>query len=127
MLFDLILILLMFILASWELWGIWLARRKGLTKNISRLLTHSLMLLLALTLIVQFLYWRTSIQKFIPGVKNIPYIILLVFTLILTFIEATGILKARIKHLTKNISRLITHFLMCIIAFILIIRSLLIG
>ena len=52
-----VLILVTLILVVYEFLGIYVARRKGLTKNASRLITHTLMILLLIILLAQIIFF----------------------------------------------------------------------
>lgn len=58
-----VLLLLLFtvILEIYETWGIWHARLSGKTKNVSRIITHSLRTILLLILLFEVLYFGINV------------------------------------------------------------------
>lgn len=65
MFLSIVLVALTAILVVYELYGIYRARKKGLTKNISRLITHTIMVILLLILFLQMVYFAIKLHKFI--------------------------------------------------------------
>ena len=57
---TIVLVLITLILVIYESMGIYTARRRGLTKNISRLVTHILMILLLIILFAQIIYFSAN-------------------------------------------------------------------
>ena len=60
---NIILVVLTLGLVVYELYGIYIARKKGLTKNISRLITHALMTILLLILLAQVIYFAVRFSN----------------------------------------------------------------
>jgi len=56
-----VLILVTLILVVYEFLGIYVARKKGLTKNVSRLITHTLMIVLLIILLAQIFYFGIKV------------------------------------------------------------------
>jgi len=56
-----VLVLVTLILVVYEFFGIYLARRKRLTKNASRLITHTLMILLLVILLAQIIFFGVQV------------------------------------------------------------------
>ena len=56
-----ILILVTLVLVIYEFVGIYAARKKGLTKNVSRMITHLLMLVLLIALFAQIIYFGVKV------------------------------------------------------------------
>lgn len=104
---ELILITLTFLLALYELVGIVRAKRLGLTTNTFRLITHSLIIILILSSMVQIL----QMERKILGSQslNIPLLVLWGITAFISGIEALKVYRARQEGLTDNISRIVTH------------------
>ncbi|PIU19091.1 MAG: hypothetical protein COT16_00150 [Elusimicrobia bacterium CG08_land_8_20_14_0_20_44_26] len=119
---NLLLIGVIFLLALWELAGIQRARAKGLTKNVSRLLTHSLILVFSIIALIQIFVWEDTLISVSRGALTVPFSAVTICIMFLSATEAYGSLKARINKLTKNASRIITHALIFCLAIVLFFR-----
>jgi len=123
---ELLVILFLFILSFYEFLAILLARIKKLTKNISRIITHFIICVILIIISINSVIWLKYIEKFNimkiqkPIFVNWSFLVILILIGFLFIYEFIGIYNARRYKLTKNISRLITHFVMLILFFILI-------
>ncbi|MDX1382498.1 MAG: hypothetical protein R3190_02585 [Thermoanaerobaculia bacterium] len=109
-----------FLLAAFELWGVLRARRSGRSDNLSRVITHGVMLLiLAVYSIVAISYYplessSASIESYNTPVFNWTFVLLgVLLTLIATW-EGVALARARREGLTNNLSRLVTHSVMVV-------------
>lgn len=107
-----------FFLAIYELLGILRARRMGLTKNVSRILSHSLIVVFIIGGLIQSIYWQdrilelqSTLMRGIP-LLNLPLMFTAALAAVISGLEAVEVYKARRLGLTKNISRIITHSVM---------------
>ncbi|MCD6412783.1 MAG: hypothetical protein J7L54_01370 [Elusimicrobia bacterium] len=119
---NIILLAVIFLLSLWELIGIYNARQKGLTKNVSRLLTHSLLLVGSAIALIQIFFWENKLVEISPLAITIPFYTVMILIIFLAASELAGSLTARIKGLTKNISRIVTHFFISLAAIILLLK-----
>jgi hypothetical protein len=111
---EILLALAVFILVSHELDGILKARREGLSKNMSRVVIRaSMLVLLVVYAVVAWRYMALEgegpILEF--GTPTIPwgYLVIGAMLTFLAALEAVGMLRARQKGLTTNVSRLVSH------------------
>lgn len=113
-------------IAFYEFIGILLARIKGLTKNISRIITHLTLSLITLYLLIYLYKWYLYFQKIdIYKWEKVEFVNwqLLIVIIVIGFLivyEFVGIYYARKFKLTKNISRLVTHLIMLILFIVLL-------
>ena len=118
-----------FILSFYEFLGVYTARLKKLTKNVSRMVTHAAICLITLILGVHSFSWVSYIrqldtQKWIDATFiNWPFLLTSVTMGFLLVYEFLGIHYARLHKLTKNVSRLITHFIMLLLFCLLVVTS----
>jgi hypothetical protein len=116
-----VIVFVIFIIAFYELLGVVLARIKGLTKNVSRIVSHSIICLISLVLLFNSLHWITYITQLQTQkihnvtVTNWPFLLVSVTMGLLMVYEFIGIYTARKAKLTKNISRIITHFVLLLL------------
>ncbi len=115
---ELILIILTFILALYEFLGVWRAKRIGLTDNITRIISHTVIVVFIIGGVIQSLYWQDQIldiQFSLLGnvpIINLPLLLLAGLTAIISGVEALGVYRANRQGLTDNISRIVTHTIM---------------
>ncbi len=121
-LLNLILLSVIFLLSLWELIGIYAARQKGLTKNVSRLLSHSLLLVASAIALIQIFFWQKKLVEISPLAIAIPFYSVMILVIFLAANELLGCLAARLKGITKNVSRIVTHFFITLAAAILFIK-----
>ena len=104
-------------LTLYELRGVILARLTGHSKNLSRLLTHLVMLVLLVLWLSYTFYWSTVMAE--PGISfasfgstalNLPYLLLGIGLVLIATVEILALFRARREGYTKNVSRLVTHF-----------------
>jgi len=119
---NLIFISVILLLSLWETAGIYFARAKGLTQNVSRLLTHSLILTFSVVALIQLLFWEDALSSLFRRTVAAPVAAVLLFMVILSFAESFSAAKARLKGMTKNISRTLTHGVICVLAAVLLFR-----
>jgi len=112
---NLIFISAILLLSLWETAGIYWARRKGLTSNVSRLLTHSLILTFSVVALIQLLFWEDALNSLFRQNVAAPVAAVLFFIFILSFAESFSAAKARLAGLTRNISRTLTHGVICVL------------
>ena len=110
--------LLMALLTLYELQGIVKARLAGRSRNLSRLLSHGLMLLLLGPWVGFTFYWVEIMEA--PGITsdtfgssalNLPYLGLGIGLLVIASVEILTLYRARRAGHTRNVSRLVTHAL----------------
>ncbi|MEA2081423.1 MAG: hypothetical protein U9O97_01595 [Elusimicrobiota bacterium] len=119
---NLILISVILLLSFWETAGIYFARARGLTKNVSRLLTHSLILTFSVVALIQLIFWEDALSSLFRKNVAAPVAAVLFFMFVLSFAESLSAAKARIKGFTKNISRTLTHGIICLCTAALLFR-----
>jgi hypothetical protein len=115
------------VLALGEAAALWVARRRGLTRNVSRLVTHGLLGLLMIVYAGLALRWlqtyRTlgEIRDFtLSPTINWNYVILGWALALLISIEIVAHLRAIKDGLTRNVSRLATRLVMLILMLIML-------
>jgi len=104
-----------FVLVAHELSGLLQARREGLSKNVSRVVIRvSMLVLLVVYAIFAYSYFplelgEGGIQKI--GMPTVPwgYLVIGALLTVLAALEAVGLVRARHKGLTRNVSRLVSH------------------
>ena len=85
---NLILLGVIFLLSIWELAGIQKARAKGLTKNVSRLLTHSLILVFSVIAIIQIFFWEDALLAISGRALTVPFSAVTFCIVLLSALEA---------------------------------------
>ena len=127
-----ILALLVALLTLRELAGLLRARLRGRSKNLSRLASHSLMLLLLGPWVGSTFYWVEMMEA--PGVTSdtfgssalsLPYMLLGVGLILIAVFEILALYRARRKGHTQNTSRLISHTLVVLLVLTMVGLSLL--
>jgi hypothetical protein len=124
-LLEILLATAVFLLALVELWGIVRARRDGRSKNVSRVVSHLLMLLLLVAYAAfawSYLPLEAStraIEEFNTPTFNWTYLIPGVILTILAVWEALTVYRARRAGLTDNVSRLLTHCVMVLVLLVM--------
>jgi len=106
------------LLTAYELRGIIAARLAGRSRNISRLVTHLLMIVLLVPWVGYTYYWSSIVSRpnvssddFGSGALNLPYQLLGVGLLLLAAFEILMLYRARRQGYTQNVSRLVSHAL----------------
>lgn len=119
-LIEIILITVTFLLALYELLGVWRARRQGLTDNITRIVSHAVIVVFIIGGVIQSIYWQEQILNIqlslldnIPMI-NLPLLFLAGLTAIISGVEALEVYRANREGLTDNVSRIATHTIMFI-------------
>lgn len=126
---ELVISSIIFLISLYELIGVWNARRRRLTKNISRLISYLAICLISIALCTDTFSWMNYITYITEGkwqevtFINWPFLLISISMGFLIFYEFTGIYYAKKNKLTKNISRLITHFVMLCLFCLLIFLS----
>ncbi len=127
-----ILALLVALLTLNELLGLVRARLRGRSKNLSRLASHTLMLLLLGPWVGYTFYWVKVMEA--PGVTsntfgssalNLPYMLLGVGLILIASFEILALYRARREGQTRNISRLVSHTLVVLLVLMMVGLSLL--
>lgn len=118
------------ILTGNEIRGLLGARLSGRSRNVSRLLTHILMLALLVPWVGYTFYWVSvmespaiSPQTFGATALNLPYLLLGIGLLILATYEILSLVRARRHGHTSNISRLISHSLIVLVVILMLTLS----
>jgi hypothetical protein len=120
---EIILITVTFLLALYELLGVWRANKIGLTNNISRIISHAVIVVFIIGGVIQSLYWQEqilNIQTTLLGnvpmnvpinipLINLPLFFLAGLTAIISGVETLEVYRAKRQGLTNNISRIATH------------------
>jgi hypothetical protein len=120
---EIILIIVTFLLALYELLGVWRANKIGLTNNISRIISHAVIVVFIIGGVIQSLYWQEqilNIQTTLLGnvpmnvpinipLINLPLFFLAGLTAIISGVETLEVYRAKRQGLTNNISRIATH------------------
>jgi hypothetical protein len=111
---EILLALAVFVLVAHELNGILKARREGLSKNLSRVVIRSCMLVL-------LVFYAVVAWRYLPlegtgpllefGTPTTPwgYLVIGAMLTFLAALEAVSLVRARTKGLTTNVSRLVSH------------------
>ena len=110
------------LLSLWETAGIYFARAKGRTSNVSRLLTHSLILTFSVVALIQIIFWEDALSSLFRRNVAVPVAAVLIFMFVLSFAESFSAAQARFKGMTKNISRTLTHGIICGLSAVLFFR-----
>ncbi len=118
---EILLAAAVFLLASTELRGVIRARREGRSTNVSRLISHTAMLVLLLAYVAfawSYLPLEATaggIDKFNTPTFNWTFLIPGVIVAILAAWESLSIYRARRAGITDNTSRLLTHSVMVLV------------
>ena len=129
-------------LTIWELWlvaafavvvgrelaGLVVARRQGLTENVSRLVTFSSLLLLACVYGAIGVAWlRATAGSFdeLEGLRRVPtanwgYLVLGVMIALVLAYELSALVQARIAGLTRTVSRLLALLIAVLLLLVLL-------
>ena len=127
-----VLALLVAALTLYELQGLLRARLAGRSKNFSRLLSHSLMLLLLGPWVGFTFYWVSVMDA--PGVStgtfgssalSLPYLSLGIGLLVIASLEILSLYRARRAGYTTNLSRFVTHGLIVSLVLSMVVLSIL--
>ena len=104
------------LLAANEVRGILAARIAGRSRNLSRLLSHILMLLLLGPWVGYSFYWvevmeapGVTIETFGSSALNLQYLLLGVGLILIATWEILSLTHARRAGVTTNVSRLVSH------------------
>ncbi len=115
------------LIATTELAGVVMARRQGKTENLSRLFSHVLLIVLVAAYVFLTVLWAGPMEgPLTPSLRraaptaNWTYLLLAwIIGLILTN-EVVSHMRARRQGLTRNLSRLVNHWVMLILLLVLI-------
>jgi hypothetical protein len=114
----------LFLLAGSELLQLRAARRRGLTTNVSRLVTHGAILtLLVAYAAYTFLGWRRINPETVGSegsTHNWAYLFLGVLAGLVVSYELVTVIGARAAGRTTDVSRLLSHVVMLVILVVLI-------
>jgi len=120
------------LLASNEIRGILAARAERRSRNLTRLLSHVLMLFLLGPWIGYTFYWTSvmdspgvTIHTFGSSALNLPYLLLGVALMLIATWEILSLYRAREAGFTNNTSRLLSHALILVLVAIMVSLSLL--
>jgi hypothetical protein len=115
------------LLALGEFVALWVARRRGLTKNVSRLVTHGFIGLLMIVYAWLALGWLQTFRSLgetrdftLSPTINWNYVILGWALALLISFEIVAHLRAIKDGLTRNVSRLATRLVMLILMLIML-------
>lgn len=116
----------LFLLAALEVIQLAIARSKGLTENISRLVTHLVLMLLLVAYAAYTLFWSETLEKsdLAALVRESPtlnwtYLLLGVMVAVIVSYELIALARARGRGLTSNLSRVVSHAAMLILLVVL--------
>ena len=120
---EILLAAAVFLLAVVELRGVVRARRDGRSKNLSRVISHSAMLVLLVAYAA--IAWSYLPLESAPGgivtfntpTFNWTYLLIGVMLTLLAAWESLSLYRARRAGLTDNVSRLVTHGVMVLVLF----------
>lgn len=122
---EILLATAVFLLAANELRGVLRARREGLSTNVSRVVSHVLMLALLVSYAVfafSYLPLEASsggIETYNTPTMNWTYLLLGVMLTLLAAWESLALVRARRQGLTENLSRLVTHSVMVLVILVM--------
>jgi len=115
------------LLALGEFVALWIARRRGLTRNVSRLVTHGFLGLLMIVYAWLAVGWLQTYQSLaetrdftLSPTINWNYVILGWALALLISLEIVAHLRAIKDGLTRNVSRLATRLVMLILMLIML-------
>jgi hypothetical protein len=118
---EILLAAAVFLLAAGELVGVVQARRDGRSTNLSRVVSHGVMLVLLVVYAV-FAFSYLPLEESAGGIRsfdtptfNWTYLIPGVIVTMLAAWESLAIYRARRAGLTENVSRLVTHSVMVLV------------
>jgi hypothetical protein len=105
-----------FALVGTEVVSLIQARRRGLTRNVSRLVTHGLVMVLLVAYVGYGLYWHRLVTSpdFASRVDELPtfswpYLLLGLMLVLLISYELVAVFRARRLGWTSNLSRLLSR------------------
>lgn len=128
-------------LATWELWllgafvlvageelvALLVARRRGLTRNVSRVATFSLLLVLALVYALREISWLCFDEGSdgLEALRRLPtanwgYLVLGVMIALVLAYEVSALVHARIAGLTSTVSRLAALLIAVVLLLVLL-------
>jgi len=120
------------LLAGNEIRGIIAARMAGRSRNLSRLISHGIMLALLGLWTSYTFYWvkvmdspGVTIETFGSSALNLPYLLLGISLILIATFEILTLYRARRQGFTTNVSRLIVHGLMVLLVLTMVGLSLL--
>ena len=126
-LWEVELALAIFLVATGEYIGLVFARRQGLTRNVSRLVTHGFMAALSLIYAAGALWWWRALRQpeALAGVVDSPavnwtYLPLGTMIGVVACYELWQHARAMALGLTRSVPRLITHLVMVLLIVMLI-------
>ena len=120
---ETVLALLVAGLTVYEIVGLLAARVRGRSRNLSRLVSHVVLLVLLAPWLGYTYYWVSVMEA--PGIStetfgstalHLPYLLLGSGILLIAGLELLGVLRARRVGATRNLSRLVTHALLAVLA-----------
>ncbi len=127
---EAVLALVVAMLTGNEIRGLLKARLSGRSKNLSRLLTHVLMLILLVPWVGYTFYWVSVMESpaitpetFGSTALNLPYLLLGIGLLVLATFEILSLVRARREGYTRNVSRLVSHALIAIVVLLMLTLS----
>ena len=110
-----------------ELVALLLARRKGLTRNVSRVVTFSVLLLLAVAYAILELRWMRFDETVggMEALRRLPtanwgYLVLGVMIALVLAYEVSALVQARIAGLTSTVSRLAALLIAIVLLLVLL-------
>lgn len=127
---EVLLALAVLLLAANEVRGLLLARRRGLTRNVSRVVTHSAMVvLMSCYTILAYSYRdldasRVPIESFGTPTFNWTYVLSAFAATLLLAFETGAMVEARLHKRTRNVVRSVTRPVMLFILLALMSLSL---
>jgi hypothetical protein len=124
---EIALAIAVFVLAGNEYFQLYLARQRGLTGNVSRLVTHGLVMVLLVMYVAYTLYWTRWVEApdFLLHLNegssvNWTYLLLGLILGIIFSYELVSLWQARQLGRTTNTSRLVTHGVMLVLLLVMI-------
>jgi len=129
---EAVLATLVALLAGNEIRGIIAARMAGRSRNLSRLVSHIIMLVLLGLWTSYTFYWVKvmespggTIETFGSSALNLPYLLLGISLILIATFEILTLYRARRKGFTTNVSRLVVHGLIVLLVLTMVSLSLL--
>lgn len=120
------------LLTANEMRGLLAARTAGRSRNLSRLLSHTVMLVLLGPWVGYSFYWvevmeapGVTIETFGSSALNLPYLLLGVGLIVIATWEILALYRARRKGATSNVSRLVSHIVIVALVVVMVGLSLL--
>jgi hypothetical protein len=124
---ELLLLVVFVLVVGKELVDLLLARRRGLTRNVSRVVTFSLLLVLAVTYAVLELRWLGFDDDAVgmDELRRLPtanwgYLVLGVMIVMVLAYEVSALVQARIAGLTSTVSRLAALLIAVVLLLVLL-------